>query len=95
MNNGYFEINDKLLEATKVSNKFVRGKRFLIGFKIDVDIMINDTAYRKIRSVDINIDEESIVLSKKKDNSNVKVKVPAFTFADIDYIDGDLEITTK
>lgn len=95
MNNGYFEINDKLLEATRVSNKFVRGKRFLIGFTIDTDIMVNDTIYRKIRSIDINIDDETILLSKKKDNSNVKVKVPAFTFAEIDYIEGDIKITTK
>ena len=48
MNNGYFEINDKLLDAAKVSNKFVRGKRFLLGFSLDTDISINGTVYRKI-----------------------------------------------
>ena len=92
MNNGYFEINDKLLDAAKVSNKFVRGKRFLLGFSLDTDISINGTVYRKMRALDI--DQENIVLSKKNGNST-KVKVPDFTFAAIDYVGGDIDIITK
>lgn len=97
MNNGYFEINDKLLESSIVANKFIRGKRFLLAFTIDRDITINGAPYRKMRSVDINIDNESIVLSKKKDkvDSNIMVKLFEFTFASIDYIDGDIVIKTK
>ncbi len=94
MNNGYFEINDKLLDAAKVSNKFVRGKRFLLGFSLDTDISINGTVYRKMRALDIDIDQENIVLSKKNGNST-KVKVPDFTFATVDYVGGDINIITK
>lgn len=95
MNNGYFEINDKLLDATRVSNKFVRGKRFLLGFSLDTDIVINGTTYRKMRALDIDIDQETIILSKKKDGTNTKVKVSDFTFATIDYVDGAVKIITK
>ena len=95
MNNQYFEINDKLLEANRVANKFIRGKRFFLAFSLDTDILVNDTIYRKIRAMDINIDNGEIILSKKKDNSNVKVKVPVFSFATIDYLDGGVRVDTK
>lgn len=95
MNNGYFWTSDKLLESSVLSNKFIRGKRFFLAFTIDKDIIINGTPYRKMRSVDINIDDESITLSKKKDNSNVLLKLSEFTFASLDYIDGDIVIQTK
>lgn len=94
MNNGYFEINDKLLEAAKVANKFIKGKRFLLGFSLDTDITINGTAYRKMRALDMNIDQESIILSKKN-GTNTKVKVPDFASATVDYVGGDIDIITK
>ena len=47
-----------------------------------------------MRALDIDIDQENIVLSKKNGN-NTKVKVPDFSFATIDYIGGDINIITK
>lgn len=95
MNNGYFEVNDKLLEANKVSNKFIKGKRFLLGFSLDTDISVNGTAYRKIRGLDIDINAGTVILSKKQDGTSTKVKVPEFTSATIDYVGGDVTVETK
>lgn len=93
MTNGYFNISDKLLQATRVAKKIVRGKRCLLGFTIDTDIVVNGITYKKKRAFDINVDAESIVVSTKTENT--KIKVPSFSLATITYESNTVYIETK
>lgn len=93
MNNGYYNVQDSFLEATRVAKKYIKGQRCVIGFTTDTEVCVNGATYKKIRGIDIDAKTNSFTLSTKKEN--IKIKVDPFTLSVITYVGGVVAIQTK